>query len=300
MGLPSTRTPRITVFEADGQRRIGVAIGERILDVTDDYADVGVLLAAGPSAQATIVARADSFRSVPSSQARVLPPVDLGARIFCLALNYQAHADESGGADPGRPVIFHKLDTSLVGPFDEIETPGYTEFLDYEAELAVVIGATARRVSAEAWRSSVGGYTVFNDISCRDAQATKLGEQTIVDWFSAKASDRTTPVGPWIVPSTEIDDPQRLRVSLKRNGETLQDASTALMIFKIPRIIEFLTERVTLRPGDVIATGTPSGVGKARGIRLVPGDIVETSVEGVGTIRNEVVGPNTRRSDTAT
>jgi 2-keto-4-pentenoate hydratase/2-oxohepta-3-ene-1,7-dioic acid hydratase in catechol pathway len=282
--------PRIVVFETRGQRRIGVAAGDRILDVTERYPDVGVLLAADPSVLNLTVEHAASFTPYPLAGVRLLPPLDLRARIFCLALNYQAHADESGGADPGRPVIFHKLDTSLIGPFDPIETPGYTDFLDYEAELAVVIGATARLVPAERWREFVGGYSVFNDISCRDAQATKLGEQTILDWFSAKAADRTTPVGPWIVPASEIEDPQRLQVSLQRNGETLQDASTALMIFKIPRIIEFLAERVTLRPGDVIATGTPGGVGKARGIRLVPGDIIETSVERVGTIRNEVVG----------
>ncbi len=284
------RAPRIVVFETSGQRRIGVAAGDKILDVTERYPDVGVLLAADPSVLNSTVEQAASFTPYPLAGVRLLPPLDLRARIFCLALNYQAHADELGGADPGRPVIFHKLDTSLIGPFDPIETPGYTDFLDYEAELAVVIGATARLVPAERWREFVGGYSVVNDISCRDAQPTKLGEQTILDWFSAKAADRTTPMGPWIVPSSEIEDPQRLQVSLQRNGETLQDASTALMIFKIPRIIEFLAERVTLRPGDVIATGTPAGVGKGRGIRLVPGDIIETSVERVGTIRNEVVG----------
>lgn len=289
-GVLFASAPRVAVFETDGQRRIGVASGERIIDVTQQYPDVGVLLAALPSALDSIIEHADSLISFPLAGTRLLPPVDLRARIFCLALNYKAHADESGGADPGRPVVFHKLDTSLVGPFDPIETPGYTEFLDYEAELAVVIGRTARLVPADRWRECVGGYSVINDISCRDAQSTKLGEQTILDWFSAKAADRTTPIGPWIVPASEIDDPQQLQVSLRRNGEALQDAPTSLMIFKIPRIIEFLAERVTLRPGDVIATGTPAGVGKARGIRLVPGDILETSVERVGMIRNEVVG----------
>ena len=282
-----TDRPRLVAFERDG-RRIGVVLGTTVHDVTDRVGDIGGAVALRSGEVAGLLGGAPAAGELDGL--RLLPPVDPRARIFCLALNYRAHADESGGADPGRPVIFHKLDTSLVGPFDPIVTPGYTSFLDYEAELAVVIGAEGRLVPRTRWREVVGGYTVLNDVSCRDAQATKLGDQTIIDWFSAKAADRTTPVGPWIVPADEIEDPQALQVTLRRNGELLQDAPTSLMIFDVPGIIEFISERVTLRPGDVIATGTPGGVGKARGIRLEPGDVIETEVSMVGRIRNEVVG----------
>ena len=280
--------PRLVVYE-DGGRRIGVAIGQTIHDVGTEVADVGTAAGMSSARLAELADRAGS--TVELGAVRLLPPVDERGRIFCLALNYRAHADESGGAELGRPVIFHKLDSSLVGPFDDIVMPRFTVFLDYEAELGVVIGAPARDVPRERWREVVGGYTVVNDVSCRDMQATKLGEQTIVDWFSAKEADATTPVGPWVVPADAIEDPQALQVTLQRNGETLQDAPTSLMIFDIPSIVEYLSSRVTLRPGDLVATGTPGGVGKARGIRLEPGDLVVTEVAGVGRIENRVVAP---------
>jgi 2-keto-4-pentenoate hydratase/2-oxohepta-3-ene-1,7-dioic acid hydratase in catechol pathway len=283
-----TERPRVVAFEAGG-RHVGVAFGSRVHDVTDHVPDIASAVALTSSQLLVLTKRSGATFEL--RDIRLLPPVDATARIFCLALNYRAHADESGGADPGRPVIFHKLDTSLIGPFDDIVTPGYTEFLDYEAELAILIGRAGRRVPQDHWREIVGGYTVMNDVSCRDAQPTKLGDQTIIDWFSAKAADETTPVGPWVVPADEIDDPHALRVSLKRNGEVLQDASSSLMIFRIPRIIEFVSERVSLRPGDLIATGTPGGVGKARGIRLLPGDFLETEVSGIGRLANRVIEP---------
>lgn len=284
----TNQQPRIVAFEQNG-RRIGIAIDGHIHDVSERVPDIGV--AAGLTGERLVELAQASKQVSDLADARLLAPVDRAARIFCIALNYRAHAEESGGADPGRPVIFHKLDSSLIGPYDDIVTPGYTDFLDYEAELAVVIGRTARRVDAKRWGEVVGGYTVLNDVSCRDAQATKLGDQTVVDWFSAKEADDTTPVGPWIVPSEEIRDPQALRVTLERNGELLQDAPTSLMIFDIPHIIEFLSQRVTLRPGDMIATGTPGGVGKARGIRLEPGDVIVTEVSGIGRMSNTVVAP---------
>ena len=280
--------PRIVAFERNG-RRIGVALGEHIHDVTERVPDIG---AAAGSTSVQLLEMADrSDDRIKFEAATLLPPVDPTARVLCIALNYRAHAEESGVEAPGLPVIFHKLDTTLIGPFDDIVTPSFTEFLDYEAELGVVIGAEARDVGREQWREVVGGYTVINDVSCRDAQSTDLGDLTIIDWFSAKTADDTTPVGPWIVPADAVADPQDLRVTLKRNGELLQDAPTSLMIFPIARIIEFISERITLRPGDVIATGTPAGTGIARGIRLEPGDVIETEVSDVGRLSNRVIGP---------
>jgi 2-keto-4-pentenoate hydratase/2-oxohepta-3-ene-1,7-dioic acid hydratase in catechol pathway len=288
MSVPESEAdarPRIAAFEREG-RRIGIVLGDRIHDATERLSSVGT--AAGLGSE-TLVDIARGSSALALERVRLLAPLDPGARVFCLALNYRAHADESGGADPGRPVVFHKLDTSIIGPDDDIATPSFTDFLDYEAELAVVIGRPTRRLRAEDWRASVGGYTVMNDVSCRDQQATKLGEQTVIDWFSAKEADGTTPLGPWVVPADQVVDPQALRVRLTLNGDVMQDESTSMMIFDIARIVEFLSERVSLRPGDIIATGTPGGVGKARGIRLQPDDVVQTEVDGIGLLRNRVI-----------
>ena len=281
-------TPAIVAFEDEG-RRIGIVIGTTVHDVTAELPDISDAVALSTAELAGAAER--SRRTHRIGDRPLLAPVDRRARIFCVALNYRAHADESGGADPGRPVIFHKLDTSLIGPFDDIVHPAFTSWLDYEAEIGVVIGSSASRIEEQEWRSVVGGFTVVNDVSCRDQQATKLGDQTIVDWFSAKAADRTTPVGPWVVPADGVPDTDSLRVTLDLNGETLQDATPSLMSFPIGRLGSFISERVTLRPGDLIATGTPGGVGKGRGIRLADGDRIVTTVDGIGTMENTVRAP---------
>jgi hypothetical protein len=149
--LPMTDTlvassPRIVAFDVDGRRRIGVVLGTRVHDVSEEIGAIGLALTNSSSALESLAGRGSSVYDL--GAVRLLPPVDRSARIFCVALNYRAHADESGGADPGLPVIFHKMDTTLIGPFDEIQTPSYTNFLDYEAELAVVIGRDAHRASA--------------------------------------------------------------------------------------------------------------------------------------------------------
>jgi 2-keto-4-pentenoate hydratase/2-oxohepta-3-ene-1,7-dioic acid hydratase in catechol pathway len=275
------------VFEDEG-RHVGVVLGSVVHDVGSDLPDVASALALGSSDLARMARKSPVAGGL--ADLKLLPPVDSNARIFCLALNYRAHADESGGADPERPLIFHKLDTSLIGPYDEIVTPRHTEFLDYEAELAIVMGYGRRSGTAEGWRGAIGGYTILNDVSCRDAPPTKVGDALVVDWFSAKEADATTPVGPWVVPADQVADPHELRITLRRNGEVLQDAPTSLMIFHIPSILDFITERVTLRAGDIVSTGTPGGVGKGRGIRLLPGDVIETEISGIGGMRNLIAG----------
>ncbi len=212
---------------------------------------------------------------------RLGPPVARPGKILCLGKNYAEHAREFGGPPPTVPVIFSKAVTSLHGPFDPIRLPPMSRRVDGEVELAVVIGKTARRVRPEDAMEFVAGYTVLNDVTDRDAQAA--GQQ----WFYGKSFDTFCPLGPFLVTRDEIPDPHALRLFSRLNGETLQDGTTADMMFRIPEILAHITAGITLEPGDIVATGTPSGIGSARNPPRVlkPGDVLETGVEGLGTQR---------------
>jgi 2,4-didehydro-3-deoxy-L-rhamnonate hydrolase len=212
-------------------------------------------------------------------------------RIFCAASNYVEHAQEMGTAlaakENAKPYMFVKLQNSVVGPWDAVRKPPETRKLDWEVELAVVIGRRARRVSTGEALDAVAGYTVVNDVSSRDL--TRRGDYPFTfDWFQGKCHDTFAPLGPWIVPSWLIADPQKLPLRLAVNGEVMQDDSTANMIWSVREQIAYLSTIVTLEPGDVIATGTPTGVGMGRGVFLEPGDVMEATVDGIGSIRNRV------------
>lgn len=272
------------------QGRVGIGLrfeDDWVVDVTERYPTVGAFLSDGTAAVGWAPEHAQ--RRLPMSEVTLLAPVDPGARVYCVALNYHAHVVESGGdRDPDYPVIFLKPYSALIGPDEPIIMPAFTNFLDYEAELAVVIGRGGASIPAERALKHVGGYTCLNDISARDQQVARLGQRTIIDWFSAKCADKTTPVGPEITLASSVSDPSTLPVRLRRNGELLQDGTTGHMINPIPRIIEYISTRNALKPGDVIATGTPAGVGQGRGIRLQPGDLLEVEIPGVGLLRNRV------------
>ena len=203
-------------------------------------------------------------------------------KIVCVGLNYHAHAVE-GGRDtvPTAPLLFGKFASSLVGDGDAIVLPEGIGHVDAEAELAVVIGKTARNVSKDGALSYVAGYTCANDVSARDAQ---FGDG---QWFRGKGFDTFCPVGPAIV---ELDDASDVQVVQRLNGEVLQDSRTSFLIFDIPTLIAYVSNVLTLEPGDLILTGTPDGVGVFRDpkVTLKPGDVVEVEVEGVGVLRNEV------------
>ena len=215
------------------------------------------------------------------------PPIPDPDKIICLGLNYADHAAESNMAIPKAPVLFAKYRNSLVGPRDDIVLPGNSEQIDYEAELAVVIGKTCKKVSEAEALSYVAGYTILNDVSARDLQFL-TGQ-----WLTGKAIDTFAPTGPGIVPASEIPDPQDLMLSTRVNGQLLQHASTKLMIFSVAKTIEFISSIMTLVPGDIISTGTPAGVGQSRKppLFLREGDVVEVEIERIGTIVNKVVGP---------
>ncbi len=203
-------------------------------------------------------------------------------KVICIGLNYHAHAVEGGREVlPEAPLLFGKFASTLVGDGDAIELPEGIGHVDAEAELAVVIGETAHRVSEADALGLVAGYTCANDVSARDAQ---FGD---VQWFRGKGFDTFCPVGPQIV---ELDDASDLRVVQRLNGEVLQDARTSALIFAIPTLIAYVSNVLTLEPGDLILTGTPEGVGVFRDpkVTLKPGDVVEVEVEGVGVLRNDV------------
>jgi 2-keto-4-pentenoate hydratase/2-oxohepta-3-ene-1,7-dioic acid hydratase in catechol pathway len=215
----------------------------------------------------------------------LLAPVIAPQKIIAIGLNYADHARESGIEPPKAPVAFVKTPNSIIGPGEPIRySKDNSTEVDYEAELAVVIGTQARGVSVAGGLDSVFGYTVCNDVSARDAQFAD-GQ-----WVRGKSFDSFCPLGPWIVTRDEIADPQALAIGCRVNGDTLQDSTTAEMIFGVAEIISYLSRVMTLEPGDVIATGTPVGVGFARKppVFLLDGDVVEVEVEGIGTLRNPV------------
>jgi 2-keto-4-pentenoate hydratase/2-oxohepta-3-ene-1,7-dioic acid hydratase in catechol pathway len=222
----------------------------------------------------------------PLKRVRLLAPIPApGRNVFCLGRNYAEHAAERGAAPPEHPVYFTKPGTAVVGPGDEVVHHAVTKELDYEVELAVVIGVGGRDiVRADALRH-VFGYTVINDVTARDLQK-RHGQ-----WFKGKSLDTFCPMGPMLVTAEEVPDPQALTISMRVNGQVRQQSHTSKMIFPVAQCIEVLSQSMTLLPGDIIATGTPDGVGAATGTFLRPGDRMEAEVEGIGVLANRVVKP---------
>lgn len=215
----------------------------------------------------------------------LLPAVPGPGKIICLGLNYHAHVEETERELPTYPVLFTKFSESLIGPYAPIVKPPESSQMDYEAELAVVIGRSARRVSPEHALESVAGYAVANDVTMRDYQYKTH------QWLQGKSWSGSTPLGPFLVTPDEVGDPGKLDITLDLNGERMQSSSTELLIFDVPTVVSTLSEFVTLEPGDVILTGTPGGVGFRRDpqVFLQPGDRVRVEISRVGAIENEVV-----------
>jgi acylpyruvate hydrolase len=246
------------------------------------------LLAAGEQAWAT--AR-DALESAPASATHDLETVALQApiprpgKIICIGLNYRDHAEESGQPVPDYPTVFAKYANCIIGPGEPIVLPAVTEQVDYEAELAFVIGRRARHVGEDEALEYVGGYVPFNDVSARDFQMRTS------QWTLGKTFDTFGPIGPALVTADEIGDPHDLAIRLMIGDEVLQESNTRHLIFPIHHLIAYLSQIMTLEPGDVIATGTPAGVGMARNPKrfLRPGDVVRVEIEGLGTLENPVI-----------
>ena len=224
-------------------------------------------------------------------QVELLPPLPQPrGNVIAIGRNYEKHAAETAGIDgrePSAPTVFTKAITSLVEPFGDIAIdPAVSDMIDWEVELAVIVGKAGANISRAAARQHVFGYTALNDVSARDIQSSWGGQ-----YFKGKSLDRSCPTGPWIVTADEVPDPQALSLRLRVNGVTKQDANTRDMIYSVDAIIEWVSKGMTLLPGSIIATGTPDGVGFARTPPefLHPGDVMETEVEGVGILKNRIV-----------
>lgn len=295
---------RIATFSHDGREGVGIVDDDKVLDLAAASASapksVRELIAGGETALKAVreaVATANSDKNLwrPLKQCRLLAPIPRPQKnVFCVGRNYKLHIEEGARARgvapsyPKVPEFFSKPPTAVVGHEDDIRvSESVSKRLDYEVELAIVIGKTCRDVKKSDARSVIFGFTVLNDITARDLQAAH-GQ-----WFKGKGLDTTCPIGPWIVTADEFGTAGGHRITLRVNGETRQDSNTADMLFGIDDIVESLSAGLTLEPGDIICTGTPSGVGMGLEpqVWLQDGDVVEAEIEGLGTLRNSVRRP---------
>ncbi|HEV2177216.1 MAG TPA: fumarylacetoacetate hydrolase family protein [Terriglobia bacterium] len=222
----------------------------------------------------------------PLASTRLLAPVPRPGKIVCLGMNYADHAREQGLEPPKQPLFFLKSGNTISATGDPIILPPNSSQVDFEAELAVVIGKRGRRIPLERAYEHVAGYMILNDVSARDMQYSDR------QWFRGKSCDTFAPCGPWMVTADELGDPHRLRISSSLNGQPMQDSNTSNLIFKVDTLISYLSQSLTWEVGDIISTGTPPGVGVFRKppVFLKPGDSVSISIERLGTLTNPVVG----------
>ena len=232
-----------------------------------------------------LAAARDNGWLVPSGDAYWFAPVPRPGKVVCIGMNYRDHAREIGLGLPNALTIFSKFSSCVIAPGEPVVMPAGSAQVDYEAELAVVMGRRATQVAADRAYEYVLGYTAFNDVTARDFQFGDL------QWQRGKSCDTFAPIGPSIVTTDEIPDPHTLRITLTLNGTVMQDSNTGRLIFRVPELIEFITRTITLEPGDVIATGTPAGVGFARKppVFLETGDVMEVGIERIGLLGNPVV-----------
>lgn len=270
--------------------RLAVLVGDDLQEVPgpEGALDIAHILRGRSEALASIAAAVHGVPRRPFELGELLPPIATPPKVICVGQNYAAHAAESRVEAPTEPVIFSKFSSALIGPADAVHLPRVApNRVDYEAELAIVIGAAGRDVSAADAMTLVGGYTVANDISARDWQLKKPAGQ----WLLGKSFDTFLPLGPAVVSADEVPDPTSLHIVCRIAGETLQDDVVGHMIFDIPTLISYVSQVATLEPGDVLLTGTPAGVGQSRVPPrwLQPGEVLETEISGIGLLRNPIV-----------
>lgn len=274
-------------FTEGGRTRIGKLVGDNVIDLSG-VAGVGAsmrqLLVDLPALRGALEATVEpSYRA---AEVKLEAPIDDPQKYLAIGLNYKAHAEEARAAGvpiPSSQLWFNKQVSCVTGPYDPIEYPGVVEKLDYEIELGVIIGKRCRHVTAADARSVIAGYFVTNDVSARDWQSRSP------TFTLGKSFDTHGPIGPWIVTDDEIADPHALEMVLTVNGEERQRKSTGDMIYNIYEQIEYLTTVMTLEPGDILATGTPEGIGMATGKLLKVGDVVRAEISGLGHIENRVI-----------
>jgi 2-keto-4-pentenoate hydratase/2-oxohepta-3-ene-1,7-dioic acid hydratase in catechol pathway len=285
---------RLATYEQNGTARVGAVVDDRIVEVGRDMVE---LISGGPAALEHALALSRSANGTRLDDVRLIAPIPRPRRdVFCVGWNYSEHFREGQlirGKDapadlPEWPALFSKGPNTVVGPEAGVRYPApHSEQLDWECELAVVIGRECRDVREEDALEHVFGYTCANDVSVRDVQRRHGGQ-----WFKGKNFDTHLPLGPWIVTADEIPNPHALRIRTRVNGTTKQDSRTEHMVFTVPRILRDLSAGMTLVPGDVVITGTPEGVGFARKPPeyLKVGDVVEVEIEHIGVLRNPIIG----------
>lgn len=271
---------RLLTFRTDDGTRAGRLDGDQVTPL--DATDVGALLSDGPDWRER--AASGTGRPVPLAGLDLAPVVPRPSKIICVGLNYKEHIAETGLATPEHPTLFAKFARALTGPYDPIALPAASTAMDWEVELAVVIGRTVTAADPAAAREAVAGYTVSNDVSARDFQ------RRTTQWLQGKTFDRTTPLGPVLVTGDETDAAD-LELTCSLDGELMQRGSTSDMLFPPAEIVAYVSRVVTLDPGDVLLTGTPSGIGDSRTppVRLRPGQTLTTAIEGIGTLTNPCV-----------
>lgn len=270
-------------------QRLGVLSedGSKISDISEGFAgDLIQLIKSGTSLDA-VKTKLSGAKQVAAGDATLLSPVTNPQKILCVGLNYRGHCEEQNKPIPKEPMFFSKYASTIVGPFDGVVAHKITDQIDWEVELAVVIGKEAKRVSKANALDYVFGYTVAQDISARDWQKTRNGGQFLI----GKSMDTFCPLGPAVVHKSLIKDPHNLVIKCDVNGVEKQKGSTSELVFRIDDIIERVTQSITLLPGDVILTGTPAGVGMHRSPPefLKPGDVIDSEIESIGKIQNKVL-----------
>jgi 2-keto-4-pentenoate hydratase/2-oxohepta-3-ene-1,7-dioic acid hydratase in catechol pathway len=271
---------RLVAYEVDGSSGVGVRRGEHVLDT--GYSDMLALVRDGDRGLERSAEAAE--RGEPLEGARLLAPIRPG-KILCSGVNYASHKEENPNATmPEEPFFFSKLPSAVIGPGEAIVIPRRQTLTDYEVELALVVGRSTKRVQQSTALEGVFGWTILNDVSARDVQF-KDSQITL-----GKNPDTFAPIGPEIVTADELGDPATLRLTTRLNGETMQDAQTSEMLFPPARLLEFLSDLITLEPGDVVSTGSPAGVGCFRDppVYLQPGDEITVSVDRIGDLSNPV------------
>jgi 2-keto-4-pentenoate hydratase/2-oxohepta-3-ene-1,7-dioic acid hydratase in catechol pathway len=273
----------VTFVAGSGAARPGLVVGDGVVDLgAEGFADAIAFMAAPKSVQADV---ARSQATLRLDAVKLLAPVPRPPRIFGIGVNYAEHAKESDTPMQKVPTVFIVLSSAVIGPGESVVLPKASAKPDYEAELAVAIGKPGYQIAAEQAMDHVFGYTIMNDVSARDVQ------KATSQFSLGKSFPTFAPMGPWVVSKDEIADPHALRISLKIDGETMQDSTTGNMIFKIPALIEYISGITPLEAGDVISTGTPEGVGMGRTPPrwLRPGEEIAIEIEGIGELRNPTV-----------
>lgn len=271
---------KLATLRLDGSTA-AVVIDDSSATVVDGFADVGALLASGAGWRDTAAEASHRRIELDTIEPRDwAPPVPAPAKIICVGLNYRSHILEMGRELPSHPTLFTKYPEALVGPYDDIELPGASSAVDWEGELAVVIGSTVRHADATQAEAAIAGYSIMNDVTMRDFQ------YRTTQWLQGKTFENSSPFGPWLATPEELADDAVLRTAL--DGETVQEIQISDLLYGPVELVAYISGILTLRPGDVIATGTPGGVGHARDPKryITEGNRLTTSIDGLGTLDN--------------